>query len=614
MHSTANVPLGTILVLANLAGCREGFIKADTGQSAQSEILYRDTDANYSAGTEIQSNAPLTEVQLSTTERFVIEPALPDGLSIDPTTGAITGVPRTDMATTEFSIKIDGSKRARTASIRMKISPLFRLDWSNPGPTVSGTCNVTIPAIVAPVNPGRTFHSAEAAAPFLSGVTATNTGFTGLLLPGVTGTFDTLWRVFDSDGNYASLKRELKVEAAPGASLGAIARTNAPSFQVTRGLQRPGVGCVQCDTGLLGSIAGNLDHTCALMADTTVRCWGSNAFGQLGDGTSGGTSATPVTVRTASGPLTGVKSVGAGSYFSCALMLDGTVNCWGRNASYQLGNASSTSSNVATPVSASSGTGQLSNVAQLSVGNYASCVVLSDATVMCWGTPGSYSLAEGYGNKPMLIPGLTGVHSVSSGYGHVCALLQTGQINCWGFNSIGQLGDGTEQPQSGQPPVNNPIIKTVSGINNALQVSAGNDGTCALLADRTVSCWGSYFLLNDGSTSGYRKTPVAVPGVSNVVSIESGPFRVCAVMANKTAQCWPEMLADPVPAFSNIVAITPHQRLHCALFEDGTIKCWDFFGAIDGVNDGWYPPYTVPMTGAVRRCTTAAVTFPENIP
>ncbi|GIV95657.1 MAG: hypothetical protein KatS3mg057_0314 [Herpetosiphonaceae bacterium] len=142
-------------------------------------------------------------------------------------------------------------------------------------------------------------------------------------------------------------------------------------------------------TNVLALSAGYA-HSCALVADGSARCWGANGAGQLGDGTTT-SSASPVVVGGAT-PLTNVLALSAGSYHSCALLADGGVRCWGANWSGQLGDGSTTSS--PSPVAVGGAT-PLTDIVALSAGGEYSCALLADGGVRCWGRNDYGQLGDG---------------------------------------------------------------------------------------------------------------------------------------------------------------------------------------------------------------------------
>ena len=183
---------------------------------------------------------------------------------------------------------------------------------------------------------------------------------------------------------------------------------------------------------------------------------------------------------TATAQAAAPSQVAAGIQHSCAVLSDGTVNCWGSNFSGQLGDGSTTDSTSPVIVDG------ITIATQVSAGADHSCALLSGGTVKCWGNNGDGQLGDGTttnSSSPVSVSGITNATQISAGYQHSCALLTGGTVKCWGYNGYGQLGDGT--PTDSSSPV------SVTGITTATQVSASETHTCALLSDGTVKCWGA---------------------------------------------------------------------------------------------------------------------------
>jgi alpha-tubulin suppressor-like RCC1 family protein len=358
-----------------------------------------------------------------------------------------------------------------------------------------------------------------------------------------------------------------------------------------------------------GPISGKVDmggwHTCIILDNGSVKCWGRNDYGQLGDGTTTD-KYTPVVVN----GLSNVVAIATSTYHSCALLSDGTVKCWGRNDRGELGDGV-ISLYESTPVVVN----RLSNVVAISTGGYHTCALLSDGTVKCWGANDRGQLGDGTledKSTPVTVKGLSNAIAIASGDLHTCALLGDGTVKCWGGNYFGQLGDGTNVSKS------TPI--TVNGLTNAVAISAGGYHTCALLSDGTVKCWGRNDRgeLGDGKVVSYESTPVTVIGLSNVIEISTGVAHTCALLNDGTVKCWgnnadgqlgdgtttPSSVPVTVNGLSNVIMITTGGWHTCALFNDGTIKCWgdNYFGQL---GDGTQNDSPIPVIA--KNCNIGGV-------
>ncbi len=193
------------------------------------------------------------------------------------------------------------------------------------------------------------------------------------------------------------------------------------------------------------SISTGRYHSCAVLSDGQVKCWGYNYYGQLGNGTNTD-SYTPVLVSgipTTTGAT--ATSISLGYYHSCAVLSDGQVKCWGYNAYGQLGNGTNTNSNTPVPVTGIPTTTG-ATATSISLGYWYSCAVLSDGQVKCWGYNYYGQLGNGSNtnsNTPVPVTGISTATSISLGYFHSCAVLTYGQVKCWGDNGYGQLGNWT---------------------------------------------------------------------------------------------------------------------------------------------------------------------------
>lgn len=226
------------------------------------------------------------------------------------------------------------------------------------------------------------------------------------------------------------------------------------------------------------AVAAGASHSCALLSNGSVECWGLNSNGQLGNGgsTQSNTPVAVIGIPTNTTPPVGAIAIAAGGAHSCALLSDNTIECWGLNDHGQLGN-NSTANQFITPVIVSG----IHTANAISAGVGYSCALLANGTVQCWGLNANGQLGNGGTTDSRIPVNVSGfispVVAIASGGSHSCALLSNGKINCWGLNANGQLGNGTTADSS------TPVV--VSGINDAAAIAGGNSHSCARISSGT---------------------------------------------------------------------------------------------------------------------------------
>ena len=338
------------------------------------------------------------------------------------------------------------------------------------------------------------------------------------------------------------------------------------------------VDVVGLASGVVEVAAGNR-HTCARMGSGEIKCWGLGDGGQLGDGVSHLYS-TPVAVT---GLSTGVSALGLGGVHSCALV-NGAAQCWGANDYLQLGNDIFGASPLPVAVALTGDT-----LTDLTAGDDHTCVRTSNGGIKCWG--GNYWGQLGLGNSDYTnqivdVIGLTtGVITFTTGYNHTCAVV-TGQVKCWGYNGYGELGTG--DTTNSATPVDVVGLQT----DEVVALAGGGYHTCALTNSGGVKCWGlnREGELGAGFSTISETTPINVSGlVSNVVGLAAGVYHTCALLTNGGVKCWGVndygQLGDnttsgrhaPVNVTglsSGVKALVAGHFYSCALLNSGEIKCW----------------------------------------
>lgn len=334
-------------------------------------------------------------------------------------------------------------------------------------------------------------------------------------------------------------------------------------------------------SGIANVVVSRQSFSCALTTGGGVKCWGRNFYGQLGNGTTTD-STTPVDVT---GLSSGVTAIGVGTYHSCALTTGGGVKCWGRNADGQLGNGSTTSSS--TPVDV---TGLTSGVSTLSVGGDHNCIVTTGGGARCWGDNFYGMIGDGTSvndrTTSVNVTGLTsGVATISAGAYQTCAITTAGALRCWGRNSDGEVGDGSTTQRNTQV--------AVTGMGSGVaSVSTGAFLTCAVMTSGGAKCWGRNTSgeVGDGTFTA-RTTATDVSGfTSGVLSISAGNSQACLITTSNTAKCWGsnnygelsygtsttniKIATDPGFLLSTLSSIAPGNTHSCILISSGGVKCW----------------------------------------
>jgi hypothetical protein len=296
------------------------------------------------------------------------------------------------------------------------------------------------------------------------------------------------------------------------------------------------------DATAIGSSATN---GAAVLSDGTVRTWGGNTHGELGDGLSNEGSEVPVEVCAVGtegpcphGPyLTGVKAVAVGEYFIVALMNDGTLAAWGDDVDGQLGNGCCGSPFIPNPNPVA--VGALTGVTAISAGGNHGDALMSDRTVEEWG--GTVD-GSGVGASPSPVGGVSNVTAISSGYGFSMALLGGGTVMTWGENNVGQLGDGNRKATP------SPVL--VSNVAGAEAIDAG--GNTALATVPASSPTVMTITPVSGSVVGGTSVTIKGKEFNQVASVKFGSTEATSVTRNSATS----LTAVTPPEIAGLVDVT----------------------------------------------------------
>lgn len=280
---------------------------------------------------------------------------------------------------------------------------------------------------------------------------------------------------------------------------------------------------VSRDTAVKVSV--NYENRCVLTSSGKLKCWGANAYGQVGDGSLEDRDF-PVNVDAA----TTYADVSVGTRHVCGVTSVGEVKCWGYNTTSQLGDG--LSAHRSTPFVVASG------YTSVSAGDDMTCGI-KNGDVYCWGNNSIGQQGIGTTGAPRAVPGLTldqatDFTEVSVGSSYACAINATKELYCWGNNAAGELGDGTKTNRTAPVLIGTGFVKVRTQVKPYVSRS-----TCALKDDKFIYCWGynANGQLGDGSTT-ERLVPTVVSGGHEYEDVSMGSMHACGKMTGGGLRCW----------------------------------------------------------------------------
>lgn len=382
--------------------------------------------------------------------------------------------------------------------------------------------------------------------------------------------------------------------------------------------------------GVKQVVTGN-EHTCALLSNSELKCWGSNSNGQLGynDTVNRGASAGDMGFSLPAVRVNGTQAVrfaAAGGNTTCAILDDGNLKCWGQNGSGRLGQGHSSdigavAGDMAALPAIDLGTGRLA--ISVAVGANHVCALLDNSQLKCWGVGGVIGLEDSVNKGDDINEMGDHLSSVNLGVGRkviqvtagnnfTCARLDNGMVKCWGLNGWGQLGHGNAThvgPNVGDMGDN--LVATDLGTGRvALDINAGMNYACALLDNHTMKCWGINTsgelgigaTGNRGDGSGEMGDSLLIAAVGTgrkVVKIGGGAYHACAILDNGDLKCFgsgyrgalglgttTDMGKSAGTVGDNLPAVnlgsgrkarsigTGHGETSCVILDDSSLKCF----------------------------------------
>ncbi len=380
------------------------------------------------------------------------------------------------------------------------------------------------------------------------------------------------------------------------------------------------------------SVSGT--HSCANLANGAAKCWGSNIYGETGTGSSAspGSSFDTMGLNLADVDLgweITVKAISTGLHFSCAILNNNAVKCWGRNQVGQLGLGNTVDRGRQSNLMGDQlpevdlGTGQ--TAIDIEAGLYHACAILDNGSVKCWGynyygqlgQDNTTNLGDNANEMGDLLPAIylgteRSAVAISAGGYHTCAILDNGTVKCWGYNNAGQLGLGnTVNRGSASGHMNSLPIVNLGTDRTAIAIAAGEYHTCALLDNNTVKCWG--FASNGQLGLGNRinkgdnsdEMGDALPTVDlgaglTAISISANNHQTCAILNDRSLKCWglnnlgqlgledsanrgdnSGEMGDALPAINlgsgrTALSVSAGSSNTCAVLDNDTVKCWGY--------------------------------------
>ena|GEM_PF-1569300 len=370
------------------------------------------------------------------------------------------------------------------------------------------------------------------------------------------------------------------------------------------------------------SIDTGTNTSCGITVAGEGYCWGQlltpNGFASV-------LTPTPIDISALPrGTTWSVISPGNGAnYSSCGVTALGTAYCWGADTSGKLGNGPAPAQPSPFPVDISKLSPETTWTA-ISVGSTHACGLTSEGAAYCWGNDSGGRLGNGTGltaaqqspsavDVSKLPPG-TKWTAISAGFAHTCALTAEGKAYCWGTDTSGQLGNGALGATVSPGPVDMSALP--QGLT-FVQLSTGEQHTCALASDGSAWCWGlrASGRLGDGSADGSAQSPVAVdvsmlpPGTA-WKTVSAGYGSTCGLTTDDEVYCW----GSQGQVQTGIGAPPPQLKpMHSLAASVGVLVDHSEFSGAVGMDNPQLPLTVLPLNGSTEELTVTATSSDESI-
>lgn len=384
-----------------------------------------------------------------------------------------------------------------------------------------------------------------------------------------------------------TLPGDSTVPAGPGSTAGATTTTVRPGYENLKQIDGTRLSDLK-----VASVASGYRSGCALLPDGSVQCFGLNSWGENGDGTTWRNALPVKNLHFDGATHKAVKLASSGWDTYCGLEKDGSVWCWGYGAGL-IGNNSALSTAIPRRVTGFDGVAR--KAAVLEAGEEMVCAIDTTKKLWCWGSARNAYRFGDNNNTGSLVPRqVTGTEAntwvaVSITSFGVCAIDTAGAVWCWGKSSPLLWKD--EVSNTMIPPTK--MTGTGAGGQIARQIVASMDVTCVMFTGSVVKCWGMNYYggVGDGTFDSLQPTPVSPTGLNGATSISrihAGQFGFCAVLVSGQLRCWGSIVINPADS-QTITAHVP-----------------TVFGGFDGetrsaatMAHGWYVFLVVDPNGRV---------------